>query len=230
MAFDIYQPVFDQDGEYLEDAAMRYREKLMELFAASVEGKTLLDQGIELGWADTMMDLAIGYESVTPAQMSETDLNTILLNLIPRKVSATPDQAREAIGELQLFWTFLQREFHLENAAACLYLLNQKGIVRRMQRELDNPENFGMAKSLIMSGMERGFDMSTQEGLDAWIATYNAELAAGTGKPLPLPGIFGMLGIPETSQQGATSSRKTQASKAKRKSAQSSRKPNRPKK
>ena len=32
MAFDIYQPVFDQDGEYLEDAAMRYREQLMELF------------------------------------------------------------------------------------------------------------------------------------------------------------------------------------------------------
>ena len=187
--------------------------------------------GIELGWADTMMDLAIGYESVTPAQMSETDLNTILLNLIPRKVSATPDEAREAIRELQLFWTFLQREFHLENAAACLHLLNQRGIVRRMQRELDNPENFGMAKSLIMSGMERGFDMSTQEGLDAWVATYNAELAAGTGKPLPLPGIFGMLGMPETSQQGATSSRKTQAGKAKRsKPAQSSRKPNRPKK
>jgi hypothetical protein len=230
MAFDIYQPVFDQDGEYLEDAAMRYREALMELFAVSVEGKTLLDQGIELGWADTMMDLAIGYESVTPAQMSETDLNTILLNLIPRKVSATPDQAREVIRELQLFWAFLQREFHLENAAACLHLLNQKGIVRRMQRELDNPENFGMAKSLIMSGMERGFDMSTQEGLDAWVATYNAELAAGTGKPLPLPGIFGMLGMPETSQQGSTSSRKTQAGKAKRKPAQSRRKPNRPKK
>ena len=65
-----------------------------------------------------MMDLGIGYESVTPAQMSETDLNTILLNFIPRKVSATPDQAREAISKLQLFWTFLQREFHLENAAA----------------------------------------------------------------------------------------------------------------
>ncbi len=230
MAFDIYQPVFDQDGEYLEDTALRYREELMELFAASVEGKTLLDQGFELGWADTMMDLAIGYESVTPAQMSETDLNTILLNLIPRKVSATPDQAREVIRELQLFWTFLQREFHLENAAACLHLLNQRGIIRRMQRELDNPENFGMAKSLIMSGMERGFDMSTQEGLDAWVATYNAELADGTGKPLPLPGIFGMLGMPETSQQGGTSSRKTQAGKAKRKPAQSSRKPNRPKK
>ncbi len=184
--------------------------------------------GVELGWADTMMDLAIGYESVSPAQMSETDLNTILLNLIPRKVSATPDQAREAICELQLFWTFLQREFHLENATACLHFLNQKGTVRRMQRELDNPENFGMAKSLIMSGMERGFDMSTQEGLDAWVATYNAELATGTGKPLP--GIFGMLGMPETSQQGSTSSRKTQSGKAKRKPAQSRRKPNRTKK
>ena len=230
MAFDIHQPVFDKDGEYLEEAAIRYREELMDLFAASVEGRTLLDQGIDLGWADTMMDLGIGYESVTPAQMSEIELSTILLNLIPRKVSATPDQAREAIRELQLFWTFLQREFHLENAAACLKLLNQRGMVRRMQRELDNPENFGMAKSLIMSGVERGFDMSTQEGLDAWVATYNAELAAGTGKPLPLPGIFGMLGMPETSQEAGTSSSKTQADKAKRKTGQSSRKSNRTKK
>ncbi len=230
MAFNIHQQVFDKDGEYLEEAAIQYREELMELFATSVEGKTLLDQGIELGWADTMMDLGIGYQSVTPAQMSETDLDTILLNLIPRKVSATPDQAREAIRELQLFWTFLEREFHLENAATCLKLLNERGMVRRMQRELDNPENFGMAKSLIMSGMERGFDMSTQEGLDAWVATYNAELADGTGKPLPLPGIFGMLGMPETSQQGGTSSKKTQAGKAKRKTTQSNRKQNRTKK
>jgi hypothetical protein len=76
--------------------------------------------------------------------------------------------------------------------------------------------------------MERGFDMSTQEGLDAWVATYNAELATGTEKPLP--GIFGMLGMPETSQEAGTSSRKTQAGKEKRKPAQSSRKSNRTKK
>jgi len=29
---------------------------------------------------------------------------------------------------------------------------------------MENPANFGIAKTLIMTGMERGFDISTQEG------------------------------------------------------------------
>ena len=53
--------------------------------------------------------------------MSATDLRTILFDLIPRKISAKSDQAPEAIREFQLFWTFLQREFHLENAAGIQY-------------------------------------------------------------------------------------------------------------
>jgi len=230
MAFDIQQRVFDEDGEYLEETAFRYRDELMDLFEASDEGKTLEHEGIEPGWADIMMDLGMGYQAVTPAQMSETDLRIILFSLIPRKISAPASQAREAIRELQLFWTFLQREFHLENAAACLKVLNERGAVRRMQREMDDPANFGMAKTLVMTGMERGFDMTTQEGLDAWVATYNAELASGKGEPLPLPGILGVLGMPDPPQQRSTTSRKTQASKTKRKTSQSSRKQNRTKK
>src|SRR6266480_4783548 len=97
MAFDIHQQVFDEDGEYLEKEAFQYREELMKLFVASAEGKTLQDEGIEPGWADMMMDLGMGSQSVTPAQMSETDLRIILFNLIPRKISAPGDQAREAI-------------------------------------------------------------------------------------------------------------------------------------
>src|SRR5713226_9789811 len=215
MTFNIHQQVFDRDGMPLEKKANQYKDQLVQLFGQSPEGQALWSEGIEPGWANMLLDFGADYLSVTPPQMSPDDVREILFDLIPRKVSASADEAPEIIRELQLFWTFLQREFHLENAAACLKLLNQRGMVRRMQRELDNPENFGMAKSLIMSGVERGFDMSTQEGLDAWVATYNAELAAGTGKPLPLPGIFGMLGMPETSQEGGTSSKKTQTDKAK---------------
>jgi hypothetical protein len=197
------------------------------LFEASVEGKTLEDEGIEPGWVDMMLDLGMGYQAVTPAQMSAIDLRTILFELIPRKISATSDQVPDAIREFQLFWTFLQREFHLENAAACLQVLNENSTVRRMQQEMENPANFGIAKTLIMTGMERGFDISTQEGLDKWTATYNAELAAGAGTPLPFPG---MPRIPATSRQPSTGSRKSQAGKTKRKMAQSSRKQNRTKK
>lgn len=234
MAFDIHQQVFDEDGEYFEEAGFRYRKELEALFEASVEAKTLEDEGIEPRWVYNLMDLGMSYQGVTPAQMSATDLRIILFDLIPRKISAKSEQAPEAIREFQLFWTFLQREFHLENAAACLEVLNEKSTVRRMREEMENPANFGMAKSLVMMGLERGFDVSSQEGMNEWAATYNAELADGTGTPIPLGGTFGMpkmVEMPAMSRQHrAGSSRKSQTGKAKRKMVKSSRKQNRTKK
>ncbi len=60
MNFNIQQPVFDPDGEYLEEAAERYRRVLMERFEASPEGQELVRQGGSVGWADTFMDLGMG--------------------------------------------------------------------------------------------------------------------------------------------------------------------------
>ena len=57
---------------------------------------------------------------------------------------------------------------------------------RKLQKELADPANYGMAKSLVMMGKERGFDMTTEEGLNEWMLTYNAELAARRElEPLP---------------------------------------------
>jgi hypothetical protein len=39
-----------------------------------------------------------------------------------------------------------------------------------------------------MMGQERGFDMTSEEDINAWMATYNAELATGIGPRIPLPG------------------------------------------
>ena len=188
MAFNIHQSVFSRDGEYMEKAAMRYREQLLQLFVQSPEGKALEEEGIQPGgWADMMMEYGMGYPGVTPAQMSAADLREVLFELFPRKVSALPEVAPEVIRELQAFWQFLQREFHLENAVACLKVLDEKA-AERLEKEIGNPANFGIAKSMVMMGMARGFDMSSPEGIEKWMATYNAEIAAGTGQRIPLPG------------------------------------------
>ena len=134
-----------------------------------------------------MLDFGTDYLSVTPPQISPEDIREILFDLIPRKVSATADEAPEIIRELQAFWTFLQREFHLENAAACLDVLNEK-TVRELKKKMSDPATFGIAKSFVMMGMGRGFDLSSEEGINEWMATYNAELTAGAGLPIPLPG------------------------------------------
>src|SRR5260370_19438097 len=133
-----------------------------------------------------LLDFRMYYLSVPPPQMSPDDVREILFDLIPRKVSASANEAPEIIRELQAFWTFLQREFHLENAAACLGVLNEKA-PRELKKKVSDPATFGIAKSFVMMGMERGFDLSSEEGIDEWMATYNAELTAGVGLPIPLP-------------------------------------------
>jgi len=119
--------------------------------------------------------------------MSPGDVSEILFELFPRKVSASADEAPAIVRELQAFWLFLQREFQLENAAACLTVLDEKA-AHKLKREMGDPANFGIAKSFFMMGLERGFDMSSEEGINEWMATYNVEIAAGAGPRIPLPG------------------------------------------
>ena len=163
------------------------QNQLVQLFEQSPEGLALWSEGIEPGWAGMLLDFGIDYLGVTPPQMSPDDMREILFDLIPRKVSASADEAPEIIHELRAFWIFLQREFHLENATACLRVLNEQA-ARELKKKMSDPATFGIAKSFVMMGMDRGFDLSSEEGINKWMATYNAELTAGAGLPIPLPG------------------------------------------
>jgi hypothetical protein len=187
MTFDIHQRVLDRDGMPHEKKASQYQDQLVRLFEQSPEGQALWNEGIEPGWASMMIDFGMNYLSLTPPQMSPADVREILFDLFPRKVSASADEAPDIVRELQAFWQFLQREFHLENAAACLSVLDEKTALE-LKREMSDPANFGIAKSFMMMGVERGFDMRSEEGIQKWMATYNAEVAAGTGLRIPLPG------------------------------------------
>src|SRR6266566_8579726 len=187
MTFNIRQKIFDRDGMLLEKVAEQYKEQLSKSFFESPEGQALLDEGIEPGWSDMVVDLGMNYLRVTPATMSPDNLQEILFNLFPRKVSAEEDEAPDIIRELQYFWKFLQREFHLENAAACLKILDDEA-ANELKEEMSNPANFGMAKSFVMMGKDQGFDMSTEEGLRQWMETFNAGITSGTQPRLPLPG------------------------------------------
>jgi hypothetical protein len=187
MAFNIHQQVYDRDGMQLEDKAREYQDQLLELFEQSPEWQEFWNEDRATGWASMLLDYGLNYVGVTPPQMSPDHLREILFDIFPRKVTAPADDAPDVIGELQAFWKFLQREFHLENAAANLAILDEKA-VRRLKREMDNPDNFGIAKSFVTMGMQRGFDMSSEEGINEWMATYNAEIAAHTAPRIPLPG------------------------------------------
>ncbi len=225
MAFDIHQRVFDRNGELLEKKSIQYREQLLQLFEESPEFQALLDEGIDPGWTSMLLDYGIDYLGVTPPQMTSDSLREILFEIFPRKVTADANEAPAVIRELQAFWQFLQREFQLENAAACLKVLNDRA-ARRLKEEMNNPANFGMAKSLMMMGLERGFDMTTEEGINEWVNTYNSELATG-GPRVPIPGFLPSFSNVAGPPAGGSSRGSNQA---RRRASRESRKRNRKKK
>ena len=167
MSFDINEAVFDSKGTYLEEQAVRYEEDLMDQFAASPEGQAIKERGIELGWTRAMIHDAITYPGVTPPTMTTGDLEEV--------ITERGDGA-EVIQELRAFWRFLQRVYQLPQARQMLARLTPQA-ARRLERKLQEPANFGMAKSFVLMGKEAGFDMESPEGMRAWVQAYNATVA-----------------------------------------------------
>jgi len=176
MSFDINEAVFDEQGTYLEEKAVHYEHALMDQFAASPEGQAISQTGTELGWAGAMIHYAINYPGVTPPRMTANDLEEVTYSLFPRKVITERGDGAEIIQELRAFWHFLQRVYQLPQAKLILACLTPQA-ARRLERVLQEPTNFGMAKSFVLMGKQAGFDMESPEGMHAWVEAYNATVA-----------------------------------------------------
>jgi hypothetical protein len=188
MSFTINEPVFDEHGTYLDEKAVHYEQTLMDQFAASPEGQAITQTGTELGWAGAMIHYAINYPGVTPPTMTPIDLEEVIYDLFPRKVIAERGDGAEIIQELRAFWHYLLRVYQLPQANQMLALLTPQA-ARRLEQQMQEPANFGMAKSFILMGKEAGFDMESPEGMQAWVEVYNATVAPRLAAPAlhPVP-------------------------------------------
>ena len=181
--FDIHQTIHDHHGEIDERRVEKYIDGLMREFVASAEAQTVFDEYGDSGWPALMMEYGIDYIGVTPAEMSLDDFNEVVFELFPRKVSTEPDSAASIVAELRAFWKFLHRQYGLANAPKIIASLTDAA-AKRLERELANPAHYGMAKSMFMLGEQAGFDMTTQEGLDAFMAFFNSGLAGGAANKI----------------------------------------------
>jgi hypothetical protein len=219
--FDVHQPIHDRDGEIDEKRVEKYIDGLMREFVASAEAQPVFDQYGNGDWPALMMEYAINYPGVTPPEMSLADFNEVVFELFPRKVSTPPQSAPSIVAELRAFWQFLQRQYGLANAKPILASLTNAA-AERLERELANPANYGMAKSFIMGGMQAGFDMSTQKGIDEFTAAYNSSLPGGGGEEIddilpPFPFVAELPPSPLSHKERADKRRKRKAQRQARK-------------
>ncbi len=197
-----------QDDEIDYDAREALEDELVRRFAASPEGKRL----DEIYACRFVMNLGADYLGHTISTLGSTDLREVLFELIPRKISIQASDARWIVEEMRAFYGFLKREFGLKQADSCLRVLDRNA-AKMLEAGLSDSRHFGMAKSLVMAGADAGFDMQTQEGLDAWMQSIQG---------MPLPPSVSLPSLPQPSFKKAT-----KAEKNKRKAARTARKKNR---
>jgi len=179
MVSDLQTPCMD-DG-YDEAAVENYVDEVMKRFAASLEFR----EGGEGSWrAGVMLQYGLAYLSVGVAEMTRRDLDEILFEIFPRKVSCDASEAPATVRELHAFWRFAKRELGAAGADGCLDVLGRPGVAAELERELADPRNYGPAKSFVMGGRAAGYDMTTDKGMREWQEVYNARmLSAAASRP-----------------------------------------------
>lgn len=182
----------DQAIEVLED---EYIPELIAAFTDSPEGQAYLqtqpDEDQYLGdWIGNFVYFGYAYLEITLPKIKERDAEQILLGLFPRKISlSNPDDADSIIPELIAFWQFLQREYQHRHAKKVLAFLHR--IQPTFKQTMNDPQNFGIAKSFMMSGQAAGFDMTTPEGIEAYQQQYNQQIRKTGAPPAGFPALSG---------------------------------------
>ncbi len=157
-----------------------YINGVIEQFVNSPEGKAYLKNYPEGGgWIGTFIEMGYNYGETTLPQMTKGDVQTLMESTLPRKVTIfDPAEAEDAIPELVAFWRFLQREYNLRSATAIVKYL--ESLAPQFSSLMSDPSRGGIAKAFMMMGHQAGFDMTTQEGVQAFQQQYNASLKSDT--------------------------------------------------
>lgn len=171
---------YDQAEPLMDD----YIQGALESFAKSKAGKAHIRLYPEGGaWIEMFIEMAFRYGGYTLPKMTKGEAQSVMEDILPRKlVLADPSDTDDAIPELVAFWTYLHEVYRFRSAKAIAKYL--ESIADQFPKWMFDPARGGMAKQLILEGMAKGFDMTTQEGIQAFQASQKTSLeSASTNAP-----------------------------------------------
>ncbi len=176
------------DGEARDEEVMERAEALVyefhdSRFLADVPSETREDYCYAIG---SVLDYAWRYEGVEAKDLTKSVLHELLLDVLPRKVTAQRDYYERLAPAVTLFLEFLEAKGVLRGTAKMRQAVGQwrDEIVRRGM----DPKNWGPAKTFAMAAMEAGVDLTDEKAMRRFMAVYNAKLmekhraGGGTGE------------------------------------------------
>jgi len=106
-----------------------------------------------------------GYEH--PKEWTVYALREVCLDIVPRKISSEPETF-EAYGYVLIpFCRFLKSKELLPNSTEIIKCLDE--LKDRIPEEAANPNNWGMAKSMLTGAFNSGLDITDQNELDKYL-------------------------------------------------------------
>jgi len=196
MSVDLYKLDKIKDFDTAIAALEGFVDELVIEFVASAEGRAYLEAYPLMAeyvgsWIDHLLYFSYVYESVTLPHLTQEQIETVVTQIFPNKISLLdPTEAETTIPELIAFWKWLAREYQHPQASAIVTLLQQ--LQPNFVELMNDPSNFGIAKSFLMSGMTGGFDMSSEAGIKEYQQHCNPELA--DSEDLDLQNISSLIG------------------------------------
>jgi hypothetical protein len=175
MTFDIYQ-LDNLSYDDVEPLLEGYIKNIIDQFVESETGQAHIKNYPEGGyWVGMFIEIGYNYGEKTLPTMTQRDVKVLMQQTLPRKVFLmNPKQAADAIPELVAFWGFLQNDYKLRHAGPIRKYL--RSIQSKFPGWMCDDSRGGFAKQFAMQGMSAGFDMTSQEGLEAFKDLYNQQL------------------------------------------------------
>lgn len=188
MAFDIRRLDgldYDDAEPLLED----YIIEAIEAFAESDIGQVHMERFPKGGdWIGTFIEMAYLYGGFTLSKMTKANAQEVMEYILPRKLALLdPSDTDGAIDELVAFWQFLAKTYRLRSGNAIAAYL--QSIADKFPQWMFDPARGGMAKNVMMQGLQAGYDMTSPEGLKAFQAEYNRNLPAQSPNLAEMPDI-----------------------------------------
>lgn len=166
-----------------EDEFYEARRRILDEYVADPAGRLDGDSFV----ASLMLEYKWGYGDGRIFDWGRPDLDGLLLDYFPRKVSIGPDEAAATTQDAARFLAYLDGRGLLTGEPRPLLDARLAQLVEPLAAALADEDGFGMAKQLGMRMADAGVDLTDPVAVQAWIDAYNTGLADGASDPLDVP-------------------------------------------
>jgi hypothetical protein len=172
---DLVRRPLTRDGGIDQNACETYVDLIDAAFLRSPEAR-----GVAPEWARVFIEDGALTFGTTISQLIPDEVRDLVFGMLPRSLIAQPSDAPAIIATIRAVLEFAARELgsYAANWSAATALADDA--VEMLAAELADPDNFGPAKAFFMQGVAAGFDMSSQEGVEAWTRAHNQAARAKT--------------------------------------------------